>query len=76
MTREEAFEKCLPRFTPQQAQMFFDAHGGEVVSVWGRRGTPDYLVLSFSTETEKFGPVSLNPIAVAALRKILEHAGI
>jgi hypothetical protein len=76
MTREEAFQKHVPKFTQQQAETFFQDHGGEVVSVWGRRGAPDYLVLSFATTTEKFGPVSLNPVAVASLRRILEHAGV
>jgi hypothetical protein len=76
MSREESFEKHLPKFTPQQAEAFFMAHGGEVVSVCGRRGLPDLVVLSFATETEQLGPISLNPVAVAGLRKILEHAGI
>jgi len=70
-TREQLFESRLPEFTPEQAATFFEQHGGEVVSVSGRRGVPDYLVLAFATETETFGPISLNPIAVAGLRKLL-----
>ena len=70
-SREDAFKRRLPEFTDNQAKTFFDLHGGEVVSVWGRRGVPDYLVLAFATETETFGPIALNPIAVEALRKLL-----
>ena len=75
-SREKAFMDRLPKFTDAQAETFFRAHGGEVVSVWGRRGMPDYLVLAFATETEMFGPISLNPVAVAALRTILDTAPV
>ena len=72
--REKAFQDRLPTFTDVQAEAFFHQHGGEVVSVWGRPGIPDYLVLAFATETEMFGPISLNPVAVAALRHLLRSA--
>jgi len=70
-TREELFEERLPTFAVGQAEEFFRLHGGEVVSVWGRRGAPDYLVVAFATQTETFGPISLNPEVVAELRRLL-----
>jgi hypothetical protein len=72
-TREQLFEEKLPIFTGEQAETFFRIHGGEVLSVWGRKGTPDYYVVSFATSTEQFGPISLNPVTAAALRKLLDQ---
>jgi hypothetical protein len=69
--RKEAFQRRLPIFSEDQAEKFFRNKGGEVVSVWGRRGAGDYLVLAFATETDELGPISLNRVAVEALRKIL-----
>jgi hypothetical protein len=72
-TREELFEAHRPTFSDRQSTRFFDAHGGEIVSVEARRGVPDYVVVAFATQTEHLGPISLNPVVVARLRHLLDQ---
>jgi hypothetical protein len=74
MNQEELFRKYLPTFSDIEVSGAVQADG-PIVSVFGRRGAPDFFLVKFATVSGSVGPMALNRTTAAALLRLLQQSG-
>ena len=70
------FTQRLPAtdFSDTDAAQSYAAYG-EVVSLRGKRGTPNVFIVKFATMTGEIGPFLLNRTSAEALKSYLQQEG-
>jgi len=74
MTQEELFQKYFPPLGDKEVLDSVQAEG-VVVSMVGRRGTPDLFIVKFSTERRQYPPIVMNQKTAQMLHLILQQQG-